>query len=91
LYLWAGGGLVLLLSFALLVVVYLVDAGWRFRLGTAEERRLLFWTVSLCFVLLANSASGIVLTVPGTLLVFWILMALPMTVRTEARGAASLI
>jgi len=82
LYLWAGGGLLLLLSFVLLLAVYLVDAQRRFRRGTAEERRLLLWAVMLWFVFVVNSASGVILTSPELLIVFWVLMTVPMAVRS---------
>jgi O-antigen ligase len=91
-YLWAGGGLLLLGSFVLLLVVYLAESWQRFKIGTAEERRLIFWAVSLWFVFLVNSATGIVLTSPPLLLVFWVLMVLPMIVpwtRVEGRRLAS--
>jgi O-antigen ligase len=80
-YLWAAGGLLLLGSFVLLLIVYLAESWRRFKSGTTNERRFIFWTASLWFVLLVNSASGIVLTDPLSLLVFWILMLLPMIVR----------
>jgi O-antigen ligase len=90
LYLWAGGGLLLLGSFVLLLVVYLLDAWGRFRTATRENRRLVFWAVSLWFVFVVNSMTGIVLTNPPLLLVFWILMVLPMIVRPgEARDTAA--
>jgi O-antigen ligase len=81
LFLWAGGGLLLLGSFVLLVMVYVLESWWRFRSGTKEERRLIFWAVSMCFVFLVNSLSGIILTESRLLLPFWILMVLPMVVR----------
>jgi O-antigen ligase len=87
-YLWAGGGLLLLGSFALLLLVYLAESWRRFRAGTSEERRLIFWAVSLWFVFLVNSATGITLTNPPLLLVFWVLMVLPMIVRRGQTGAA---
>ena len=87
-YLWAGGGLLLLGSFVLLLLVYLAESWRRFKAGTIEERRFIFWAVSLWFVFLVNSATGIVLTSPPLLLVFWILMLLPMIVRPEQTGAA---
>jgi len=34
-----------------------------------------------------NSLTGIILTQPSLLLVFWVLMVLPMTVRSEERVA----
>jgi O-antigen ligase len=79
-YLLAGGGLLLLGSFVLLLLVYLVESWRRFKGATRQERRLIFWAVSLWFVFLVNSATGIVLTNPPLLLVFWILMVLPMVV-----------
>ena len=87
-YLWAGGGLLLLGSFVLLLLVYLVESWQRFKNGTKEERPLIFWAVSLWFVFLVNSATGITLTSPPLLLVFWILMVLPMTVRREDMAVA---
>jgi O-Antigen ligase len=87
LYLWAGGGLLLLLSFALLLMVFLVDARRRFRSGTTEDRPLVFWAVSLWFVFVVNSLTGIVLTQPYLLLPFWILMLFPMTVRPGGSGS----
>ena len=80
-YLWAGGGLLLLGSFILLLVTYLIESWRRFKGGTGEERRLIFWASSVWFVFLVNSATGIVLTSPQLLLVFWVLMVLPMIVR----------
>jgi O-antigen ligase len=87
-YLWAGGGLLLLGSFVLLLAVFLVESWRRFKVGTREERRLLFWAVSLWFVFLVNSATGIVLTSPQLLLVFWVLMVLPMIVRRPGADRA---
>jgi O-antigen ligase len=89
LYLWAGGGLLLLGSFVLLLAVYLIEAWRRLRAGTSDERRLIFWAVSLWFVFVVNSFTGVILTVPHLLLPFWILMVLPMVVRTERSGVAA--
>jgi O-antigen ligase len=89
LYLWAGGGLLLLGSFVLLLAVYLIEAWRRFKAGTSDERRLIFWAVSLWFVFVVNSLTGIILTQPHLLLTFWILMVLPMVVRTERSGVAA--
>jgi O-antigen ligase len=88
LYLWAGGGLLLLTSFLLLLVTYLWEAWRRLRTGTRDERRLIIWAVSLWFVFVVNSLSGAILTVPHLLLVFWVLMVLPMVVPLRGRGAA---
>ena len=87
-YLWAGGGLLLLGSFVLLLLVYLLESWQRFKHGTHQERQLIFWAVSLWFVFLVNSATGIILTSPALLLVFWVLMFLPMIVRRGDTGVA---
>ena len=86
LYLWAGGGLLLLGSFVLLLVLYLLDSWLRFRSGTQVERRLVFWAASFWLMFVVNSMTGIVLTTPPLLLVFWILMVLPMIVRPGKSG-----
>jgi O-antigen ligase len=88
-YLWAGGGLLLLLSFALLLIMYLAESWYRYKNGTIVERRFLFWTVSLWFVFLVNSATGIVLTDPPLLLTFWVLMLFPMIVPRRDRISAT--
>lgn len=87
LYLWAGGGLLLFGSFLLLLIVFLLEALARFSAATTQGRHLLFWVVSLWFVFVVNSLTGIILTQPSLLLVFWVLMVLPMTVRSEERVA----
>ena len=89
LYLWAGGGFLLLGSFVLLVIVYLYECRRRLRAARWVERRLIFWAASLCFVFLVNSATGVILTEPLFLLVFWILMLLPMVVRVGEDRSAS--
>ena len=89
LYLWAGGGLLLFGSFIVLIAVYLLDARRRLRSGSTENRRLVFWAVSLWFVFVVNSLTGIVLTQPYLLLSFWVLMVLPMIVSPGGRGGAS--
>jgi O-antigen ligase len=88
-YLWAGGGLLLLGSFVLLLIVYLVESWQRFKGATTNERRFIFWALSLWFVLLVNSASGIILTDPLSLLIFWALMLLPTIVRDREAGATA--
>jgi O-antigen ligase len=89
LYLWAGGGLLLFGSFILLLAVYLIESWRRFKAGTSDERRLILWAVSLWFVFVVNNLTGVILTVPYLLLPFWILMVLPMVVRTERRVVAA--
>jgi O-antigen ligase len=87
LYLWAGGGLLLVGSFVLLLLVYVLEVWRRFRHAAREERHLLFWAWSLWFVFIVNSLTSVILTEPQFLLVFWILMVLPMVVRPRERGA----
>ena len=89
LYLWAGGGLLLVGSFSLLLAVYLLDAWSRFRRTTIEGRHLIFWAGSLWFVFVINSLTGIILTRPDLLLIFWILMLLPMIVDTSGKRVAT--
>ena len=89
LYLWAGGGLLLVGSFVVLLVVYLLEAWRRFRNGSAEERRLIFWAASVWFVFVVNSLTGIVLTEAPLLLTFWILMLLPLIVRPQPSTAVT--
>ena len=43
------------------------------------------------FVLVVNSLTGVVLTEPHLLLIFWIVMLLPMTVRPERSGSSALV
>ncbi len=78
-------------SFVLLLLLYLRDSWRRFRAGTMEERRLVFWAVSLWFVFVVNAATGIILTEPELLLTFWILMFLPMIVPDRRRGDATVV
>jgi O-antigen ligase len=82
-YLWAGGGLLLLGSFVLLLFVYLAESWRRFKSGAQEERRLIFWAVSVWFVFVVNSATGVTLSSPSLLLMFWVLMVLPTIVRRQ--------
>jgi hypothetical protein len=90
LYLWAGGGLLLLGTFILLLLVYVWEAWRRLRTATPDERRLIIWAVSMWFVFVVNSLSGAILTVADLLLVFWVFMVLPMVVRPRGRGTAQL-
>jgi O-antigen ligase len=88
LYLWAGGGLLLVGSFVLLLTIFLLEPVARFRAAGSKGRHLIFWVVSLWFVFVVNSLTGITLTQPSLLLVFWILMSLPMIVPSNERDAA---
>jgi O-antigen ligase len=89
LYLWAGGGLLLVGSFVVLLAVYVLGAWSRFRNASAEERRLIFWAASVWFVFVVNSLTGIVLTEAHLLLTFWILMVIPFIVRPQPSVVAT--
>jgi O-antigen ligase len=89
LFLWAGGGLLLFGSFLMLLMIYLWESWRRFKSGTKEERRLIFWAMSMWFVFVVNSLTSIVLTESFLLLPFWIVMSLPMVVRLGDRSAAT--
>jgi O-antigen ligase len=88
-YLWAGGGLLLLGSFVLLLATFLVDAVRRARRASGEARLLIVWCVSLWFVFVVNAFTGIILTTENLLLPFWVLLLLPaiVTVGERRRGA----
>jgi O-antigen ligase len=86
-YLWAGGGLVLLGSFVLLMVRFLWDALRRLRWARGTDRVLLVWAVSLWFVFLVNAGSGVILTTEDLLLVFWVLLLIPSLITRERSGA----
>ena len=74
---------------SLLLAVYLLEAWSRFRRTTIEGRHLIFWAGSLWFVFVINSLTGIILTRPDLLLIFWILMLLPMIVDTSGKRVAT--
>jgi O-antigen ligase len=82
-YLWAGGGLLLLGSFVLLVLAYLRDTLKRLRRLTGTAHLLVVWSLLLWLVFMVNAATGIVLTAEELLLAFWVLMLIPAAI---ARG-----
>jgi O-antigen ligase len=92
LYLWAGGGIVTLGSFALLMLVYVVHAFRRLRASEGIERLLVTWALATWFVFMANAAFEPVLTQPHILIAIWQLMLIPALVRarrTEPQPAAT--
>jgi O-antigen ligase len=76
-YLWAGGGLLLLGSFVVLLLTYLRDSWRRARRATGLARMLVIWAMALWFVFIVNVATGVILTAEYLLLPFWIVMLLP--------------
>ena len=91
LYLWAGGGLLLLGSFVLLLLLYLRDSWRRFRAGTRKSAvsssgRSRCGSCSSSTPRLGSCSPNSEL-----LLAFWILMFLPMIVPDRRRGDATIV
>jgi O-antigen ligase len=85
LYLWAGGGLVTLGAFALLLGTYAIDALRRYRSNHDPIARLIIlWGSGTLFVFLFNAASGTVFSNPTNLLLIWALLVLPAVVPLAA-------
>src|SRR5262249_10695291 len=80
LFLWAGGGILTLASFLVLLVIFLLDSWRRYRHQADLPRMLIVWCVAFWFCIALNTISGPWLTQANVLLTFWILMLLPMTV-----------
>jgi hypothetical protein len=78
LYLLAGGGLVTLVPFLLILAAFGVDAFRRLR-GPLErhERVLVIWSSATLFVFLLNALSGTEFESATDLLVIWVLLLLP--------------
>ncbi len=88
-YLLAGGGALLLASFATLLLAYVLDAVRRLRYATGDGRVLVLWSLAMVFVFLVNAATGIVLTSETMLLALWVLFFLPaVAARPEPRQEA---
>jgi O-antigen ligase len=77
-YFLAGGGLVALGAFALILLTFARDVVRRYR-GNADPhaRLLILWSCCLLFVFLFNAASGTAFTVPENILTIWALLVLP--------------
>jgi O-antigen ligase len=81
LFLWAGGGLLALGAFALLLGTYAIDAVRRYRNNDDPSARLIIlWGSATLFVLLFNAASGTVFESPTNILMIWALLVLPAVV-----------
>jgi O-antigen ligase len=77
LYLWAGGGLLLLATWVLLMLAFLRDAVARLRAASGPARSLVVWCLGMWFVLCVNVATGVVLVDARNLLIFWTVLLLP--------------
>jgi O-antigen ligase len=86
-YVLAGGGIVALGSLIVLMLAFFGDTFWRVRGIAGEERALVVFSASLAFVFFVNALSGPILSDPELMLMLWILMLLPATVR-RGRPAA---
>ena len=81
-YLLAGGGLVALGSFVLLLGTFALDAVRRYRRNTDPIARLIIlWVCATLFVFLLNAASGPSFGIPENILAIWALLVLPAVVR----------
>jgi len=90
LYLLAGGGVLTLGAFLILIAFYLRDA-WRRLLSARDrtERSLVVWAVSTWFIFLLHAVVEPVLTYPSMILTIWILMLLPALVPLRERRSGS--
>jgi O-antigen ligase len=90
-FLWAGGGLLALGAFALLLGTYAIDAFRRYRSNHDPTARLIIvWGSATLFVFLFNAASGTSLSNPSNVLVIWALLVLPAVVlRGSCAGGQS--
>jgi O-antigen ligase len=90
LYLLAGGGILTLGAFLLLVLTFLVDAFMRLRRATEPYQRLIvLWSMATLCAFLINSAAGPVLSDPRMLLTIWAVMLLPSSIAPTAAGATA--
>ena len=87
LFLWAGGGLLALGSFALLLGTYAVDAFGRYRSDNDPIGRLIIlWGAATLFVFLFNAASGTSFSNPTNILMIWALLVVPAVVPRAAQA-----
>jgi O-antigen ligase len=87
LFLWAGGGLAALGSFALILVAAAYDGTQRFRRTSDPTARvLLLWSAGTLFAFLLNAASGTSFEAPSNLLMIWLLLSIPAVVVGQSRS-----
>jgi O-antigen ligase len=88
LYLLAGGGLLALASFALILVVYAIDAVRRYRTNPDPTgRQIILWGSAMLFGFLLNGASGTSFDRPFNVLTIWALLVLPAVVTRDPKAA----
>jgi O-antigen ligase len=82
LYLLAGGGILTLCGFLLILLTFAADAVMRLRRATDPYQRLIvLWSMAMLFVFLVNAAASPVLSDPRMLLTIWAVMLLPSSIR----------
>ena len=87
-YLLAGGGILALGTFALLLGTFAFDVVRRYRSNSDPRARLiLLWASATLFVFLLNAASGTALGRADILLTIWALLVLPAVVTAEPEGS----
>jgi O-antigen ligase len=90
LYLLAGGGVLTLSGYLLLVLTFAVDAVRRLRRATDPYQRLItMWSMATLCAFLVNAAAGPVLSDPRMLLTIWAVMLLPSSIGPVASEATT--
>ncbi len=90
LYLLAGGGILTLCGFLLLLLTFAVDAVMRLRRATDPYQRLIIlWSMAMLFAFLVNAATSPVLSDPRMLLTIWAVMLLPSSIGPAADKAVT--
>jgi O-antigen ligase len=77
LFLLGGGGAAALGAFAVLLVVFAVDALRRLGYADTYGSALIVWSLAMAFVFVVNTASNPQLTQPASLLALWTVLLLP--------------
>jgi len=84
-FLLAGGGILALGGFLLLLWGFVRDAFSRLRFAVGSDRGLVIWALSAWFILAVNFAMGPFLPRPKIVLSFWAVMLVPALVRKARR------
>jgi O-antigen ligase len=91
-FLLAGGGIVVLGTFALLLATFAVDGVRRYRSNADPRARLIIvWASATLFAFLVNAASGTSFGRPDNILTVWALLVLPAVVRPSKVGDSELV
>ncbi len=89
-YLLAGGGIVALVSFMVLLGVFVFDAIRRHRSTSDPTARLLIvWACATLFVFLLNAGSGTAFVNPTDVMTIWALLVLPAVVGSQGGSDSS--